>query len=119
MRTPNAVMLKLLPLCESLPDSPERSVPPYRRGGSTPALASSLLFIVLLLAEWGWHVSALVALVGQVLVEGHGGSRLADRRPPCRHVVFTDVWHLPVGGSVGLRVTAAACGEETRQRRRL
>lgn len=63
---------------------------------------SSFVFIALLLAERRGYISALVALVGQVLVEGQGSSRLADRRPPCRHVVLTDVWHLPVGGTVGL-----------------
>lgn len=107
-------------LCDSVssllilkqPDSPEWSVSPYRGSGSTPTLASSLLFIVLLFAEWRGHISALVALVGQVLVEGHGGSWLADGSPPRRHVILTDVWHLPVGGAVGLWVTAAACREE-------
>lgn len=55
------------------PDSPERSVSPYRRGGSTPTLASTFLLVALLLAERRGNVSALVALVGQVLVERQRG----------------------------------------------
>lgn len=90
------------------PDSPERSVSPYRRGGSTPTLASSVLLVALLLAQRRGNVSALVALVGQVLVERQRGPQLGDRRPPRRHVVLADVWHLPVRGAVRLRVTAAA-----------
>lgn len=89
--------------------SPEWSVSPYRGSSSTPTLASSFLFIVLLLAERRGHISTLVALIGQVLVEGQGSSRLANGCPPRRHVILTNVWHLPVGGAVGLRVTAAAC----------
>lgn len=90
------------------PDSPERSVSPYGRGGGTPALAASFLLVALLLAQRRGNVSALVAPVGQVLVERQRGPQLGDRRPPRRHVVLADVWHLPVRGAVGLRVTAAA-----------
>lgn len=84
-----------------LPDvPPEGSVAPYRRRGGAPALAASFLLLALLLEQR--HVPALVALVGQVLVEGHGGLGLADGRPSGRHVVFADVWHLAVGEAVGL-----------------
>lgn len=85
-----------------LQDSPARSVAPYRGRGGTPTLTTSFVLIVHFLAKRRRHVSAVVALVGKVLVEGQGGPQLGNRGPPHRHVVFTDIWYLPVGRAIGL-----------------
>lgn len=91
--------------------SPERAVAPDGRGGGAPALASALVPLWALAAQWRGHVGRLVALVGQVLVERQGRARLADRRAPRQHVVLAHVRHPPVVvREVGLRVAAAAWG---------
>lgn len=87
---------------------PQRSVPPYRRSGRTPAFALAIVLVAVLLAQRRWHVGALVALVGQVLVERHSCTRLAHGGAAGQHVVLVDVRDLPVRWAVRLGVAAAA-----------
>lgn len=61
-----------------LQDSPARSVSPYRGRGGTPTLTTSFLLVVHFLAKRRGHVSAVVTLVGKVLVEGQGGAKLGN-----------------------------------------
>lgn len=89
-------------------NSPERLVSAHRRGGGTPALAPPFFPVAFLLAQRRWDVAGLVALVGQVLVEGQRRPQLGDRSPPSRHVVFANVRYLPVGAAVRFGVAAAA-----------
>lgn len=84
---------------------PVRSLGANGRGGVAPALAA-LLAVRSLLAQWRGHVGTRVALVGQVLVEGHGGARLVVGGAARQHVILTHVRKLP---GVTLGVTASAC----------
>lgn len=107
--------------------SPEGYIASYGRGGSTPALAAAptpatallpALVVTPFPAQRCGHVATGVALVGQVLVEGHHHSGLAHRGPPCQHVVLAHVRQLPapVGSDVGLWVAAAAWWVQERER---